>query len=187
MSELINHAEREFAIIMEGVRADPEQRDSVHAQASQHQDALNILRLLSAQGHSGGSIRHMMGLINSVVSMEPLTPLRGTSDEWINIYDDDGVPVYQNTRCAHVFKRGTEAYDSQGRTLVDQNGRGWNNAHSRVTISFPYTPKIVYAPSDEDRARFEKVGIEICDYATKAEVLAMYAALAQAEALLASE
>lgn len=69
-------------------------------------DLLELLTVISAQGHSGGSISHLLAMFNRLVQFKPLTPLTFADNEWnlIGGFNDDKGPVYQNRRCSSIFK-----------------------------------------------------------------------------------
>lgn len=84
---------------------------------------LDILRIFFDRWDSGGAVHvvapHLLRLING----QPLTPLTGDDDEWMEVGDG----VYQNVRCSTVFKKtGGKPYD------IDNPGQ---------VVFFPYWPK----------------------------------------------
>lgn len=97
-----------------------------------------------------------MMILTALMVFEPLTPLLGDADEWINVYDDS----YQNTRCPTVFKDG-----EQGQAYrIDQilfsypasDYRGWvrsgrGNKLSAQAVTFPYD---VSAPENKRRVHY---------------------------------
>lgn len=182
MSNLLAHADREFATIIANMRdaanIDLDEGD-VGMQEHMHQNVREILEVIATQGHSGGSIGFLLSMVQKLGMFEPLSPIRGTADEWVDVgHMSDGQDIWQNNRCGHVFRDGnSQAYDSTGRIVVCSDGCTVTNFQSRVPVEFPYVPKRVYAPHDEDRAHFEKAGIEIGDYATAEEVRDLYSAL----------
>ena len=125
---------------------------------------LDLVNLLSAQGHSGGSIRTVVAVLTELVEGKPLTPLTGEADEWIQTGHKalgvmeagmpdhpapiDTVPVWQNSRCSRVFAEGEigtpgfKAYLVDGLVWRDPSGACYTNYASRVDIpSFPFTPE----------------------------------------------
>lgn len=127
-------------------------------------DVLNLIKILSMQGHSGSSISYAIGLFERLARYEPLTPLQGTDDEWVNVTSMSPGPLWQNKRCSRVFKDETRAYDIDGRVFrekcIDENGEeythSFTNRDSFVTVTFPYTPTTEYVdvpPRTENATR----------------------------------
>jgi hypothetical protein len=120
---------------------------------------LDMVRCFGTAGHSGFSASFAQAKLTPLLAFQPLRPLMGAPDEWVHIGDSDGVPQYQNARCGHVFREGDgQAYDSEGVIFREPNGACFGSILSRVPITFPYTPKTVYADvpldaSDEDKRR----------------------------------
>lgn len=100
-------------------------------------NVLDLIRTLSWQGHSGGSISMVLPIFLKLASFDVLTPLTGNADEWQLIEDE----LFQNKRFSRVFMQNGQAYDVCGRVFEDLDGTRWTNAESRVDITFPYYPK----------------------------------------------
>jgi hypothetical protein len=112
-----------------------------------------IVKLFSAQGHSGASAEYAADILNRLLKFEPLCPLTGEDDEWNDISQEHGGrPLWQNKRCSRVFKDDTKAWDIEGTVFVDAEGTGYVSYDSRVDINFPYTPetKFVDAPTTNE-------------------------------------
>lgn len=189
MSNLLAHADREFAITIRNMKADPENdAGDISMQEHMHQNVREILEVVAKQGHSGGSIGFLFHMVQKVGMFEPLSPILGTDDEWVDVgHMSDGQDIWQNARCGHLFRNGNEqAYDSTGRIVVCEDGQTVTNFQSRVPITFPYVPTRIYAPHDEDRHRFESAGIVTGDYATADEVRELYKVLKRTEELRAA-
>lgn len=118
-------------------------------------DLVQLLAVLSAQGHSGGSIGWCVASFALLARFKPLGPLTGAADEWNEV----GTGVFQNRRCGHVFKQADrfdgQAYDIEARIFREPSGACFTNADSFAPITFPYTPQRVYvdvpAPDAEVR------------------------------------
>lgn len=97
---------------------------------------VELLSVLSHQGHSGGSIRFALEFFKTMALFKPWGPLTGDDDEWVEISDD----LWQNKRFGSVFKRedGT-AYRIDGKVFHDGDECYYTNYDSRVNIEFPYT------------------------------------------------
>lgn len=99
-----------------------------------------VLRLVEQfvkEGHSGASGSIALAAFAKVADWQPLTPLTGEADEWIEFADGK----FQNRRCSRVFKDGPDgqAYDIEGIVWEDEGGR-YTNRDSRVSVTFPYVP-----------------------------------------------
>lgn len=114
---------------------------------------LKLLDVFDGEGHSGSSAPYAIKLFSTLAKFEPLTPLTGEDWEWNDVSTFDGVTLYQNKRCSHVFKENDEAYDSNGKVFYDwytdeQTGEKFKSyftsRDSRVKIKFPYTPTVEY-------------------------------------------
>lgn len=122
---------------------------------------MKMIRQFAEEGHSGFSAGMAISIFQKVARFEPLTPLTGNDDEWMEIGFGDfstvsrpafnhGLVVterstlYQNKRCSHVFKDGDYAYDIDGRIFRDRDGFCYTSIDSRVAVTFPYTPKREY-------------------------------------------
>jgi hypothetical protein len=110
------------------------------------QSTIDLMKLFSLEGHSGYSAGMQTSLFQKVSRYEPLTPLTGADDEWMEVGDG----MFQNTRCSHVFKDAERgAYDINGRLFREPNGMTYSSGDSRVPVAFPYTPttEIVDVPA----------------------------------------
>ena len=118
---------------------------------------LDMIRCFGTAGHSGFSASFAQAQLAPLLAFQPLRPLTGASDEWVHVGDDDGVPRYQNSRCGHVFRDGDgQAYDSEGVIFREPSGACFQSIHSRTPVTFPYTPKSVYADVPEDASDDDK-------------------------------
>jgi hypothetical protein len=98
---------------------------------------LEVMDLISEQGHSGFSHGYMLGLLIPLLRDLPITPLTGHEWEWQKPSYAD---FYQNTRCFSVFKDGPEAtaYNSQGYAFSDDGGKTYyTSKDSHKNITFP--------------------------------------------------
>jgi hypothetical protein len=105
-----------------------------------------LLLVFSSQGHSGASAAITADLVGRLLRYEPIGPLTGNPDEWVEVGDG----MYQNRRCAHVFKQADrfngQAYDLDGIVWEEPDGVRFTNAESMVPVVFPYTPRTEYRP-----------------------------------------
>lgn len=105
---------------------------------------MKLIDVFADQGHSGMSAEMAVSLFERLARFEPISPLTGEDDEWIEVGDG----MFQNRRCSHVFKQNGEAYDSEGRVFREPNGSCYTSKNSRVPVTFPYTPNRVYVDVD---------------------------------------
>ena len=103
------------------------------------EDVLQLIDIFSHQGHSGGSAPLIVRLFAKLAMYEPLTPLTGLPEEWVEL----GPTLWQNKRCSHVFKDAGGAYDIDGVIWLHPDGSRTTNVDSRVRVVFPYTPRSV--------------------------------------------
>lgn len=104
---------------LERAKFEPEEKETM----------LQILRLFFSQWDSGGSVWAMAPVLQRLIAGQPLTPITGADDEWIDRTElNSGKPLWQNVRASSVFKDKTHAWDIDGNTP----------AHTNIT--FPYDP-----------------------------------------------
>lgn len=103
---------------------------------------MKMVKLFADEGHSGFSGKMAISIFEKVASFEPLTPLTGVDEEWMEV----STGIFQNVRCSHVFKEGKDgqAYDIDGRIFREPNGSCFVSGESRVYVTFPYVPKREY-------------------------------------------
>lgn len=135
MSNLIEHARTELAAA--GYKAQPG-RPIIEKMVME--DVLELLEVFAKQGHSGSSAPMIVSLFKKLALYEPLAPLTGKSEEWIEVADG----MWQNVRCSHVFKDVNGAWDIDGIIFEDNDGSRYTNRDSRVPVTFPYTPERQY-------------------------------------------
>lgn len=91
------------------------------------------------EGHSTFSAAYAIGVLNKLLKMEPLCPLTGEDSEWTEVGIQDGI-LYQNNRCAHVFKDDSGPYDTTGGVYKSPDGNYFTSCNRRRYIEFPYMP-----------------------------------------------
>lgn len=101
---------------------------------------MKMVKVFADEGHTGLSANMAINIFQKVARFEPLTPLTGADNEWMEV----GPGIFQNTRCSHVFKEGGEAYDSNGKIFREPDGLCFTSFESRVPVTFPYTPTREY-------------------------------------------
>ena len=118
-----------------------------------YESAMRAYKSLLKDGHSGMSWGITTQVLMRLMKHRPLTPLRGTDDEWKDCsHHIDGEVMYQNIRCSAVFKHvdsaGNVTYSDNDRVVCVDEGTG--HAHNlglasmevneRFPITFPYSP-----------------------------------------------
>lgn len=101
---------------------------------------IKMMEAFAAEGHSGMSAGIALQLFSTLAKFEPLTPLTGADDEWNDITDMNGSPMWQNNRCSRVFKNSENVWDIEGKVFEDKDGCTYTSKDSRVDVVFPYTP-----------------------------------------------
>lgn len=136
---------------------------------------MNMVKVFADEGHSGFSASIAISLFSKVARFEPLTPLTGDDDEWMEVSggfeafpitepDEEAQEIidaineprrerlWQNKRCSHVFKgEDGQAYDIEGRIFREPSGACFTGRDSRVPVTFPYTPTREYVDVKGDQ------------------------------------
>lgn len=146
----IQHALSEFVFVewmsSEGT-FDDEMQESIC------QDLVQVIETIVDQGHSGFSLTYLIKQLTVLLKQEPLTPLTGEADEWVQVQDN----LYMNKRCSRVAKysKDKEAYDIEGQVYyeknVDKDGNEYKTYFIKTpfkSITFPYTPTTEYLPAE---------------------------------------
>lgn len=141
MSTYINHARRELNAL--GYKLEGPLEDGPNKWIMEN--LFELLEVFDKQGHSGSSAPMVAGMFKKLALFEPLAPLTGKDDEWMEVADN----CWQNIRCSHVFKGADgRAYDIDGIIFRDEDGSTYTNIESRVYVAFPYTPERQYVRRD---------------------------------------
>lgn len=150
---LYTHAERELDLI--GLKDDGDMNGDMR------KHILHMIEEFSKEGHSGFSASYAISILSKLMKYEPLSPLTGEDDEWVDVAKQNGSTLYQNNRASHVFKDDNGAYDINGKVFWEWNERPldddeegypgtrrfksyYTNRESRMPVTFPYTPTTVY-------------------------------------------
>lgn len=133
MSNLTNHAEKELEL------AGLFKKDSDYG-GMLGQNVMELVKVFSKQEHSGFSANMAIALFERVARFEPLAPLTGEDDEWVEV--EPG--VFQNKRCSHVFKKNGQAYNIYGKVFREPSGATYTSGDSHVPVVFPCIPKTEY-------------------------------------------
>lgn len=143
----VDHAKREL-------QSSYESGDEMNIRMADH--LIGMTRLFSVEGHSGFSAGYAISALSTLLRFEPLGPLTGATNEWMEVGDQNGKPLYQNTRCGRVFKEGDSAYDIDGAVFREPGGACFTGSQSRVPVTFPYTPKTVYVDIPENATSVQR-------------------------------
>lgn len=65
--------------------------------------ALEIIEMFDNQGHSGMSASLVTQIVEKLMRFQPLTPLTYEPDEWNDVSDITGRPMWQNKRKSTTF------------------------------------------------------------------------------------
>lgn len=114
---------------------------------------LKMIEQFSEEGHSGFSAGMALSAFQRLARFEPLTPLTGEDDEWIDHGPNQGGMRWQNRRCGRVFKdEDGKCYDIEGKVFREPSGLTYTNFESRTPVVFPYTPKTEYVDVEASEA-----------------------------------
>lgn len=142
-------------------------------------EILALCEAFGNSGQSGGSAPYVATAISHAIKklmlQEPICDITGFESEWMIVYDDNPI-LYQNKRCAPLFRRsdskcyyldaivwkGVEEWDAiVGSVYVDN--KDFEIISSRQFVkSFPFKPKTFYIdviriPIDETEAKKRKL------------------------------
>lgn len=144
---LLSYAQRELDII--GMT----ENDDDEANREMRRKILEVVHTFSEQNHNSFSTDYAVSVLQNLLRCQPLSQLTGDDSEWVEVYSKEGNEsfgkVFQNIRCATVFKDDRGPYDSNGRVfyqwvLHEESGEEYKDFYttdeSRVEITFPYAP-----------------------------------------------
>jgi hypothetical protein len=143
MSNLLDHAKRELDLIGMG-------DDATDLNRAMRLHILLMVKTFAAEGHSGFSASYAINALKHLLAFEPLTPLTGNDDEWLDRSQDSAMPIWQNRRCGRVFKTEDRCYDAEGKIFRTPGGLGYTKAESCVPVVFPYRPITVYVDTPDE-------------------------------------
>lgn len=128
---------------------------------------LKMIEIFDEEGHSGSTAPYAISLFKRIAMFEPIAPLTGEDDEWVDVGHHGGGIQYQNSRMSSVFKNSKDgqAYWMDGRVFWEwaspYEGREphepyksyFTSRESRVYIDFPWVkpehPEYVFVPTEE--------------------------------------
>lgn len=101
---------------------------------------LDLVKLVTSQDITYQDLE----TLNKLINYQPLAPLTGKVNEWIDVSGEHKDYVWQNSRCASVFKRKDGvAVDIMARVFTRED-EDVLTCCSIKTIEFPYIPKTEY-------------------------------------------
>jgi hypothetical protein len=108
------------------------------------ENVMELVRIFSAQGHSGCSAARVIQLFKKVAGYGVLTPIQDTEDSWGEVAED----LLQNKRDGRVFKNKKTGVAHYIDAIVwkTQKGSTWGGtadgvSSSQTIKSFPFIPK----------------------------------------------
>lgn len=96
-------------------------------------DVLSIMHMFFARWDSGGAVSVMLPMIVRCLRGQPLSPLTGADDEWIDRSEYSDIPTQQNMRCSSVFRSRMDATQEWRVYDIDL-------PDDANTVVFPYDP-----------------------------------------------
>lgn len=118
---LIEHAEKELA--KAGLGADdPDFKGKIA------ESVMELVRCFDAQGHSGYSMEMVREVLHELLKLKPLTPLTDDPEEWEDVSEPSGYPLWQNRRDPTVFS------NDAGKTTFEVGDKPIKNPHRQVDV-----------------------------------------------------
>jgi hypothetical protein len=142
LGNLVKFAKRELKSMIES-------KDKIDREMAK--GVIKLVDVFSKQGHSGFSAPYALSLFKSLASFTPLSPLTGEDDEWNDVSEMSGSPMWQNKRYSAVFKEENGlVYNVDGKVFESPDGSRYTNRDSRVEVTFPYKiPERIVVKVDE--------------------------------------
>lgn len=74
---------------------------------------MELVEVFAKQGHSGFSAGQTINLFSTLAKFKPLTPITSNPDEWMDVSEMSGEPMWQSKRCPTFFSKdgGKTWYD----------------------------------------------------------------------------
>jgi len=116
---------------------------------------MELCKVFDDQGHSGMSASVVANLFKRLTEWQPLTPLTGEDDEWVDITEN----LWQNKRAPSVFrdKINGESYQADYFIFVDENDCTFTSHSSRKYIKFPYNPDHEYIKQKDNPTKWKLI------------------------------
>jgi len=157
MTKTQSFAAKELGILVKS-NTDPENRPVIEPFIP---EILALCEKFGLSGQSGGSAPYTAGALSQVIKklclQEPICPVTGIGEEWVDVVEFMGKPMWQNNRCSALFKyedgkcsysdaivwKGEADHDTfTGRVYVDLVD--YELIGSSQLVRFPFTPKTFY-------------------------------------------
>ena len=119
-------------------------------------NVLELLHVMSKQGHSGFSANYLLSMFNKLANGKPLSPLTCKENEWA--YDVDGTA--RNIRANGIYKnKDGIVYQIEGRIFRDVKGYTYISGASKKYIeNIPFTPVSEYIDVDgSNEEEYDKI------------------------------
>ena len=132
---ILSHAEKELNLVENKYQS--EMKDTVK-RVNDH--ILSIIRIWCDEPLDEPLTSYVCNAIHNICLCKPLTSLTGDDSEW----NDVSYNVFQNNRCANVFKQVEDgrSYYLDGFVYQEPGEHGWYTVgvYSRKYITFPCSP-----------------------------------------------
>lgn len=110
---LMEHAKREMSLA--GLYDD----GMPYGQGELADSVMELMEVFARQGHSEGSAMMVRDLFHELSAFKPLTPISTSPNEWIDVSEMSGRPMWQNMRDSSCFSR------DGGKTWYDIDHPSW--------------------------------------------------------------
>lgn len=169
-SNTYRFAKQELDVLSQ-LDTDPENRPVIE---EFRKEILELCDKFGKSGQSGGSApmvaTALSKAIKSLCLQEPICPVTGAEDEWVEVaFDDKKGAMFQNKRCSGVFKYGKDGKAYYVDAIIWKTQKGFTY-HSKSVISrdtgsilsslqiikkFPFEPKTFYINVVEEEPKPE--------------------------------
>lgn len=105
-SRLVAHAQHEFSLLPK-----PVNEADADLQQFLQDGVLDLLFVLSQQGHSGGTMDDMLSLFNRLANFDNLSPITDNPADWVDMSEVASKPFWQNKRNSKLMSEdGGKSY-----------------------------------------------------------------------------
>ena len=131
--------------------------DDFYEYDKMYEDAIiELLEVLSTQGHSGFSHNLTLSMFSRLADRQPLSPLTGEDDEWTEWSQEEwqDMPNRRNVRASGIYQnKGEEPFMSHYYVFCYEGEpySGYTGSYSRKIIEFPFV-----VPKESVRIEFTK-------------------------------
>lgn len=126
------------------------------------EEMLALCEKFGKSGQSGGSAPYTATALSQAIKklclQEPICPVTGIDEEWVDMSDYDKLSCFQNSRCSALFKHGKDGMPYYLDAIVwkgdteGESGNDWDTFTGNVEgiksrqflQGFPFTPKTFY-------------------------------------------